>query len=142
MKTTHVKQIANILFGLVLIVTGIDKLVPFLPWPEMADGANNFIGALFDSGYLWEVIGISEILIGIALVANRLVLFANILLAPLSINILLFHLFLDPAIEVSLPAILLFAYNALTLASLRKQYAAAIFGHSQKRLIEEVVAAQ
>ena len=39
--------------------------------------------------------GFLEIVIGLMLLVNKAVAFALLLLAPISINILLFHLFLD-----------------------------------------------
>jgi hypothetical protein len=52
----------------------------------------NSLGA---TGYIFPVVGVLEIIIGLLLLLRKWVAFALILLAPISINILLFHLFLD-----------------------------------------------
>ena len=58
-----------------------------------------------------------EIGIGVLLLANRYVPLALVLLAPISVNIVSFHLFLDPAsigaaaLVTLLNAYLLFAYR-------------------------------
>ena len=47
------------------------------------------------SGYVLQIVGFLEIVIGLMLLINKAVPFALLLLAPISVNILLFHLFLD-----------------------------------------------
>ena len=47
------------------------------------------------TGYVLKTVGIIEILIGILLLLKKWVAFALIVLVPISLNILLFHLFLD-----------------------------------------------
>jgi putative oxidoreductase len=56
----------------------------------MANSA--FITALVDTGYLWPIIGATELLTGLAILAGRFVPLSLILLAPITLNILLFHL--------------------------------------------------
>jgi putative oxidoreductase len=57
---------------------------------EMANSV--FITALVDTGYLWPLIGITELLAGLAILSGRFVPLFLILLAPITLNILLFHL--------------------------------------------------
>jgi hypothetical protein len=54
-----------------------------------------FIDSLSNTGYILKVIGIFEIFIGALLLFNKWVPFALLLLAPITVNIVLFHLFLD-----------------------------------------------
>jgi hypothetical protein len=49
------------------------------------------IDALKATGYMWEIIGVINMLGGAALLAGRFVLLALIILAPISLNILLIH---------------------------------------------------
>jgi putative oxidoreductase len=56
----------------------------------MADSA--FITAMVNTGYLWPIIGTVELLMGVAILAGRFVPLALIVLAPITLNILLFHL--------------------------------------------------
>jgi putative oxidoreductase len=56
----------------------------------MADSA--FITAMVNTGYLWPIIGTVELLAAVAILAGRFVPIALIVLAPVTLNILLFHL--------------------------------------------------
>lgn len=88
-------KIARILLGLMLIIFGANKLFPFIPMEPPTGAAGDFMNSLGATGYIFPVIGVLEIIIGLLLLLKKWVAFALILLAPISINILLFHLFLD-----------------------------------------------
>lgn len=85
----------RLLLGLVLIVFGSNKLLNFIPLPPPAGAAAEFMNSLHATGYIFPVLGLLEMLIGALLLLKKWVAFALILLAPISINILLFHLFID-----------------------------------------------
>jgi putative oxidoreductase len=57
---------------------------------EMANSA--FITALVDTGYLWPIIGVTELFAGLAILAGRFIPLTLIVLTPITLNILLFHL--------------------------------------------------
>lgn len=63
--------------------------------PELPPSAAEFMTELAATGYVLPVVGAIEIFIGILLLINKWTPFALVLLAPISVNILLFHLFLD-----------------------------------------------
>jgi hypothetical protein len=58
--------------------------------------AGQFIGALFLSHYFWVVAGL-QVIGGVLLLVNRFVPLALVLLGPVIVNILLYHLFLNLA---------------------------------------------
>ncbi len=89
--------IARILLGLIFVVFGINYFVPFLPQPEPSEKAGAFLGALVGSGYLFPFMKVVDIVCGLLLMTGFLVPLALTLLAPIIVNILLFHAFLDPA---------------------------------------------
>jgi hypothetical protein len=66
-----------------------------MPIPELPEDASSFMFSLEASGYVLQIVGFLEIVIGLMLLINKAVPFALLLLAPISANILLFHLFLD-----------------------------------------------
>ena len=66
-----------------------------LPPPSAEAGA--FMGALMKTGYVFPVIKLIELVGGIFLIAGVLVPLALTLLAPIIVNIVLLHLFLDPS---------------------------------------------
>ncbi len=89
--------IARIILGLIFTVFSINFFVPFLPMPEPTPEAGAFLGALMASGYMFYVIKIVELVGGIMLLIGICIPFALLLLAPIVVNIFLFHIFLDPA---------------------------------------------
>ncbi|GEP49751.1 hypothetical protein FNO01nite_04230 [Flavobacterium noncentrifugens] len=65
--------------------------------------AGEFMNSLGATGYIFPIVGVLEVFIGLMLLLKKWVPFVIILLAPISINILLFHLFLDiPGVSVAL----------------------------------------
>ena len=91
--------IARIILGLIFTVFSINFFVPFLPipMPDHPPEASIFLGALMDSGYMFHFIKIVELVGGIMLLIGICIPFALVLLAPIVVNIFLFHIFLDPA---------------------------------------------
>ncbi len=89
--------VARILLGIMLLVSGLNKFIGFMPAPEFSAAAGKFFGALADTGYMIILIGFVEVVTGVLLLVNRYVALALVLLAPNTVNILLFHIFLDPA---------------------------------------------
>ena len=89
--------IARLLLGLVFVVMGLNGFLNFLSMGPMPTGlAGQFIGALFQSHYFFVVAAL-QILGGALLLVNRFVPLALVLLGPVIVNILLYHLFLNPA---------------------------------------------
>ena len=94
-------KIIRFVLGLILIVFGANKLLMifmesgFLPQPELPKEAGKFMGSLDAAGYILPVVGALEVYVGVLLILKKWVPFALILLAPISVNILLFHFFLD-----------------------------------------------
>ncbi len=89
--------IARIILGLIFTVFSINFFVPFLPMPEPTPEAGAFLGALMASGYMFYFIKIVELVGGIMLLIGICIPLALLLLAPIVVNIFLFHIFLDPA---------------------------------------------
>lgn len=88
--------IPRVLLGLIFFVFGLNKLFLFLPVPEMPEPAVSFMSALVATGYFMVVLALTEVVAGALLLVNRFVPLALILLAPVVVQILLFHLFLAP----------------------------------------------
>lgn len=113
-------KIVRIVLGLILVVFGANKLYPFIPLPKPSAAAADFIASLAATGYVLVIIALFEIFIGLLLLIKKWVPFALLLLLPLSLNILLFHLFLDvPSIGT---AIVVAALNAVLLYKHRRKY--------------------
>lgn len=87
--------IARILLGLVFFVFGLNGFLNFIPMGPLPTGlAGQFVTVLFQSHYVLFVSGI-QLAGGVLLLVNRYVPLALVLLGPVIVNILLFHLLLN-----------------------------------------------
>ena len=66
-----------------------------VPQPELTGNVKVFNEGMKASGYLMPLIKITELLCGIAFVAGRFVPLATVIIAPIVVNIFLFHVFVD-----------------------------------------------
>lgn len=113
-------KIVRLLLGIMLVVFGSNKFLHFIPLPPPTGSAGDFMNSLGATGYIFPIVGILEVLIGIMLLFKKWVAFALVLLAPISINILLFHLFLDiPGVSAALLVTIL---NGILIYKHWKQY--------------------
>ncbi len=89
--------VTRTLYGLLLVVFGSDAWRPYLPGHEVAPAGAAFLAALAASGYLLPLVHVIVVGAGLCLLAGYLGPLALALLAPVVVNIALFHLVLDPA---------------------------------------------
>lgn len=100
--THHLPTAARLVLGLVFFVFGLNGFLHFLPQPPMPSGAAGFITGLFSAPYFLPVLKGTEVLAGVLLLGNRFVPLALTLLAPIIVQIALFHTFLAPSAGMSL----------------------------------------
>lgn len=95
----YIPIIARILFGFAFTVFGLNLFLNFIPQPEtpMPERTAAFVGALVQSGYMMELIGGTQLVVGVLLLINRFVPLALVLIAPFLVNSVAFHLFLEPS---------------------------------------------
>ncbi len=92
--------------GSIFLIFGLNGFLHFLPQPPSPPAAAAFGGALAATGYMFPLIKGIEVLTGLLLLSGRFVPLALVLLAPVVVNIALFHLFLAPA-GLALPLVVL-----------------------------------
>ena len=80
-------------------VFGLDGFLHFMPGPpsSVPEGAMAFGGAVVKTGYLFQLIKGTEVLVGALLLTNRFVPLALALIAPVVVNIFAFAAFLAPS---------------------------------------------
>jgi putative oxidoreductase len=111
-----VTLIARILLGLISVVFGLNGFLNFLSMGPMPTGlAGQFMGAIFVSHYYW-VIAALQVVGGVLLLVNRYVPLALVLVGPVIVNILCYHVFLNhagapPAIVVTILWFIIFYGN-------------------------------
>src|SRR5258708_3642315 len=87
--------ISRILLGLMFIIPGANKLLHFLPIAVTPGDATTYLNLLF-AHHILTVVALLEIIASLLLLFGRYVPLGLTLLAPIAVNILMFHLFLDP----------------------------------------------
>jgi uncharacterized membrane protein YphA (DoxX/SURF4 family) len=115
---TRIAPVARILLGLVFLVFGLNGFFQFLPMPPLAEKPGAFMGALAATGYMFPLIKGTEVIAGSLLLAGRFVPLALVLLAPIVVNIVAFHVVFTPGesamslIIAALTIFLAWAYRA------------------------------
>ena len=88
-------MVLRILLGIFVLVFGVNKFASFLPMPELSGDAAAYFGALSSSKTLM-LVGIVEIIAGLALLLNKYGALLAVILMSISVNAVLFHAVLDP----------------------------------------------
>jgi putative oxidoreductase len=117
--------LARFLLGLAYAFFGANHLFHFMAPPEpVVPEAGAFLGALTETGYMWTLVGLAQLIGGLMMFSRNMAPMGLILLAPISINILFFHLMLDPAFERAWMGYLLCALNVVLGLYYSGRYAA------------------
>lgn len=90
-----VTLIARLLLGLIFLVFGLNGFLHFIPMPPPAGVAGQFMGAMFVSHYLVPIF-VLQVAGAVLLLAGRFVALGLTLLAPVIVNIVLFHSLMAP----------------------------------------------
>jgi len=105
--------IVRILMGLMFAFASIAFFFKLMPQPELTGNVKIFMEGIEASVYLMTTVKIIELLCAVAFLSGRYVPLAVVVIFPINVNILLFHVFLDPA---SLPIAILLVIGNLFLA--------------------------
>jgi uncharacterized membrane protein YphA (DoxX/SURF4 family) len=123
-----VPVIVRILMGLAFTAFGLNVFFPFMGQgkAEMPKAAMDFAGAMMKTGYMFKLVGGTQLVAGVLLLFGLFVPLALILLMPVLVNIILFHLFLSPAPGAFAPGIVLIVLE-LYLAWVYRDYYRSLF---------------
>jgi putative oxidoreductase len=112
------RSLLQILLGLLFVVAGGAKLLI----PERLSVGSFLVDGMKATGYLYSLLGMTELISGLMLMTGLFIPLALVILAPIVLNIFLYHLYIAPAgIVVALP--LLLVYLTLMTAYSRIYYA-------------------
>jgi uncharacterized membrane protein YphA (DoxX/SURF4 family) len=113
--------IVRTLMGLLFIFASVVVLFNLVPKPELTGAVKTFNEGMDAAPYFIPVLKIVELLCGIAFVAGRFVPLATVVIAPVIVQIFLFHLIMDRS---GLPvAIFLVLANIFVAYYYRQSYA-------------------
>jgi putative oxidoreductase len=124
-----VVTVARYLMGLLFFVFGLNGFLHFMPNPPPTAAAAQFFGALFATQYMIPLIFITQVIGGALLLLGMAVPFALVILAPVIVNIVLFHVFLSPDLIVL--AIVVAAIEVLLAWHYRAAFAPLFGGTTQ-----------
>ena len=109
--------IAGAVLGLIFIVFGLNFFLKFIPIPAPEEGtpAAMFMGALYPTGYL-TFVKVLEILGGILVILPRTRTIGLLILTPIVVNILAFHVFITSGHGLTDPPVILITVLTAFLA--------------------------
>lgn len=86
------------LLGIIFLINGVNMFAQFMPLPnpEQPDLAQRFLNILREGGYFYPILGGVKILTALALFSNRFLPLMLIVMFPVTLNGVLFHLKMDP----------------------------------------------
>lgn len=105
----HVPTVAGALLGLLFVVFGSNfflNFIPMPPGPPEGSPAALFFGALFPTGYL-ACIKVLEVTGGLLVAMPKTRNIGLLILGPIIVNILCFHIFLNKGATLLDPVVLL-----------------------------------
>jgi putative oxidoreductase len=88
--------IARILLGLAFLVFGFNNLHPFMPMTPPPGDAGTLSAIMFAHGWI-TFHGVLYVIAGLLLIVGRYVPVGLVILGPILVNILLFHITLAPS---------------------------------------------
>lgn len=89
--------VISLLFGAMMINSGLNKFLDYMPAMEMPEAAGNLIGAFIASEWLFPLIAIVEIIGGILIVIPKTRALGAAMILPIMVGILLFNITLAPS---------------------------------------------
>jgi len=111
--------VLRILLGVFVLVFGFNKFLHFIPFGEMPPEAIAYFGAL-SSAKVMTLVGVIEIIAGLALIFNKYGALMALILMSISVNAVLFHATLAPG-SIAGAAILL-VLNIIAILGYKSKY--------------------
>jgi len=116
---SKITMVLRLLLAIILLVFGLNKFFNFMPMPPMEGPPGEFMGALGNTGYMFPLIALTEVIAGALLLVNKFKGLALIMVSIISVNIVLFHLVLAPA-GIALAAVVAILNIILIYANWKK----------------------
>lgn len=92
-----VLMVFRILFGLMMVNSGLNKFLQYMSMPEMTAEAGALMQAFMQSVYMFPLVAVVELLAGALIITKRFNALGAVLMMPITVNIFFIHMFLDPA---------------------------------------------
>ncbi len=112
----YLPTIAGVILGLLFVMSGVVVLFKLAPMPKLPEGspAALFMGAFMPTGYM-NFVKVLEILGGVLVALPRTRNWGLLILGPILVNILAYHVFLTGGQDLLNPMLLFMVALALYL---------------------------
>ncbi|MGE0560243.1 MAG: DoxX family membrane protein [Flavobacteriales bacterium] len=113
--------VISLLFGLMFINAGLNKFLNYIPTPEdMPENLMKVMAAFMEISWLMPLVAVAEIVGGMLFILPKFRALGAIIIFPIMIGILLFHIVTAPS---GLPmALILLAINLWVIIENREKY--------------------
>lgn len=91
----YIFTVCRVLLGLIFVVFGLNGFLHFIPSPPPEGIAAQFLGAIVTS-HFYVIVFLTQLAGGLLVLVNRYVPLGLLLLGPVLVNILSFHIFMSP----------------------------------------------
>ncbi|WII70845.1 DoxX family membrane protein [Bdellovibrio sp. 22V] len=110
-----IAMISRIILGLIYFVFGLNGFLNFIPPPPtpFPEAAMTFMGGMMAAPYFFPVLKGTETLCGLLLLSGFAAPLALVILAPITLQIFLFHSFMTPGLENSIMPVAMIALHIL-----------------------------
>ncbi|WP_394822171.1 DoxX family membrane protein [Pendulispora albinea] len=116
-----IPAVARVLFGGIFALFGLNGFLNFLPLPSPTGAAAQFTGGLAAAGYFYPLLAATQLVAGVLLLSGRFVPLALALLAPVIVNVVGYHLSVEP--EGLGPAVVVLALEIYLAWAYRDSFA-------------------
>jgi putative oxidoreductase len=112
--------VVRLLLGLMFLFASIVVLFKLVPQPELKGAAKTYMDGMNAAPYFLPLLKITELLCGLAFVSGRFLPLATVVIFPITLNIMFYHIFVAP--EGMVVGILLMLANLFLAYACRKHY--------------------
>jgi len=113
--------VLSVIFGLMMINSGLNKFFNYMPMPkDMPEAVMQIMAAFMQLGWLFPLVAIAEIVGGILFMIPRFRALGAIVILPVMIGIVLFNAIQSP--QTLVIALVLFAINVWAIAEDWRKY--------------------
>ncbi len=115
--------IVRVLLGALFVFSAVVVLfnIKMGPPPQMTPQAAAFSEAMMSTGYLMTLVKVTELICGILLIVNFWAPLATVILFPVSVNIVFFHVCLTEPKDIPMSIVVILA-NLFLAFAYRKNY--------------------
>ena len=106
--------VTRYLLGLIYFVFGLNGFLDFIPAPPPQENILPFMNGLMSTGYFFPVLKGTEVLCGLLLLSGFFVPLSLVILAPITIQIFLFHAFMTPTLAMNIMPLFIIALHFVT----------------------------